>query len=206
VQVKLLRVLQEKEILRVGESKPRKVDVRVLAATNRNLERAIAEGRFRDDLYYRLAVIEVHVPPLRERPEDILPLARLFVARLAKKLRLPQLRLGPACLDLLQTYAWPGNVRELENALERAAVLSTDGQVLPEYLPPNILLATQPLARSGRDSVHRTLAETERDHIEAVLEMTQGNRTRAARILGISSTTLWRKCRSYGKGGEVLED
>jgi two-component system, NtrC family, response regulator HydG len=205
VQVKLLRVLQEREVFRVGESKPRKVDVRVLAATNRNLGQAIAEGRFRDDLYYRLAVIEVHVPPLRERPEDILPLARLFVGRLAKKLRLPQLRLGAACLDLLQSYSWPGNVRELENALERAAVLSTDGQVLPEYLPSNILRSTYPRS-AGIGSLRRTLAQVEQEHIQAVLEMTQGNRSRASRILGISPTTLWRKCREYGRGGEEMED
>ena len=202
VQVKLLRVLQEKEVTRVGESVPRKVDVRILAATNRDLAAAIREGRFRDDLYYRLAVIEVRVPPLRERPEDILPLARLFITRLGRKLHLPQVHLGAACLDLLQAYPWPGNVRELENALVRAAVLSTDGLILPEYLPPTILRSAPPRKGPGGDSLRRTLAEVEREHIQAVLEATGGNRTRAARILAISPATLWRKCKSYEKGEE----
>jgi two-component system, NtrC family, response regulator HydG len=192
MQMKLLRVLQEKEILRLGESTPRRTDVRVIAATNRNLEERVREGKFREDLLYRLRVIEVEVPPLRHRPEDILPLARHFVARLSGKLKLPHLRLDATSLDYLQNYSWPGNVRELENALERAAVLSRDGTILPEYLPPKITHAV-PTAPDAAASLRRPLLEVERDHIKAVLALCQGNKSRAAKTLGISPTTLWRK-------------
>jgi len=194
MQLKILRVLQEREILRIGESKPRKIDVRVIAATNKNLETLIESGEFREDLFYRLRVIEIEVPPLRKRREDILPLARHFVNRLSLRLKITGLRLNSTCLDYLQAYPWPGNVRELENAIERAAVLSSEGVILPEHLPPSVL-------HSGRIRANamlpgdRTLAEVERAHIKAVLELTDGNRTRAARILGISPTTLWRKLR-----------
>jgi two-component system, NtrC family, response regulator HydG len=211
LQVKLLRVLQEKEVLRLGENVPRPIDVRLLATTNRDLGRAVAEGAFREDLYYRLSVIEVRVPPLRERPEDILPLARLFVRTLARKLKLPNLRLDAACLDRLQRYAWPGNVRELQNALERAAVLSPDGMIRGEGLPPAVLAARAPaaapaagargersLAAAERSlaAVERSLAAVEREHIEAMLRLTGGHRARAARILGISTSTLWRKLKA----------
>ena len=192
MQVKLLRVLQTKEIMRVGESKTRKIDVRVIAATNRNLPLAIREGRFREDLYYRLRVIELEIPPLRARRDDILPLARFFVKQFSRKLRLPDLRLDATTLDYLQAYAWPGNVRELENAIERAAVLSHAGVIVPESLPPTILHASTPPAASV-DPGGRTLAQVADDQIRAVLEMTGGNRTRAAKALGISPATLWRR-------------
>lgn len=192
-QMKLLRVLQEREIYRVGESSPRKVDVRVLAATNRNLAEAISQREFREDLYYRLGVIVIEVPPLRERSDDILPLARHFVERLSQKLGREDLRLDAACVDALQSYDWPGNVRELENAIERAAVLTPDGTIREEYFPP---------ALRGRVSGHapgfvrRSLAEVEHDHIHAVLRLTDGNRKHAADILGVSPSTLWRKLRN----------
>jgi two-component system response regulator HydG len=191
VQLKILRVLQEREIMRVGESKARKIDVRIIAATNRNLAQTVREGTFREDLYYRLGVIEIPVPPLRDRREDILPLARHFVDQLSKKLKLPQLRLHATCLDYLQAYDWPGNVRELENAIERAAVFCKDGLILPEDLPGHILHAQS--KRAGGDPLTRTLAQVEDEHIHAVLELTGGNRSRAAKILGISPATLWRK-------------
>ena len=194
MQVKLLRVLQEREVMPVGTGKTRKIDVRIIAATNKDLHAEIVAGRFREDLFYRLSVIEIHIPPLRERQEDILPLARTFVARLSKRLKMPDLRLDAACLDFLLGYAWPGNVRELENAIERAAVLSRDGTILPEHLPPGIVQKTD--GRGKPLPIRRTLAEVEREHIQAVLESTQGNRAQAARILGISSPTLWRKLRS----------
>ena len=178
----------------VGTGKTRKIDVRIIAATNKDLHAEIVAGRFREDLFYRLSVIEIHIPPLRERQEDILPLARTFVARLSKRLKMPDLRLDAACLDFLLGYAWPGNVRELENAIERAAVLSRDGTILPEHLPPGIVQKTD--GRGKPLPIRRTLAEVEREHIQAVLESTQGNRAQAARILGISSPTLWRKLRS----------
>jgi len=193
VQMKLLRVLQEREVYRVGESTPRKVDVRIIAAANRNLAEAIAEGRFREDLYYRLGVIVIEVPPLRERPEDILPLGRHFMKRFSKKLNRPELRLDASCLDALQAYAWPGNVRELENTIERAAVLTPDGTIYKEHFP---LAMRSHFAGHGPGGVRRSLAEVETEHIHAVLKLTDGNRSRAATILGISPTTLWRKLRT----------
>jgi len=198
MQVKLLRVLQEREIMRVGESRTRPIDVRVLAATNRNLVDEIKQGRFREDLYYRLGVIEIEVPPLRERREDILPLARYFVKSIGERLGLEALRLDATCLDYLQAYDWPGNVRELENAIERAAVVSQDGQILPEYLPPTIMERGYTRPRSV-DPLKRTLGEVERDHVEAVLRASDGNRSRTAAILGISPSTLWRKMKAWGK-------
>jgi transcriptional regulator with PAS, ATPase and Fis domain len=192
MQVKLLRVLQEREIRRVGGSRTRSINVRVLAATNRDLVADMRSGRFREDLYYRLRVVEIVVPPLRERPEDILPLARFFTERLRTKLKIPNLRLDAPCIDFLCAYAWPGNVRELENAIERAAILSHDGNMTPELLPSGIVhgqksTPTKPGAKAA------TLAELEAQHVEAVLGQTNGNRKQAAAILGISTATLWRK-------------
>lgn len=192
LQVKLLRVLQERVIRRVGENKVRPINVRVLSASNKDLGAAVKEGTFRDDLYYRLRVVELVIPPLRKRPEDILPLARFFVGRLAERLGLPDLQLDASCLDLLQQYPWPGNVRELENALERAAVLSEQGRVIPEGLPPSVR-GLRPSPDNGASSFIRPLAEIELDHIKAVLRHTRGNRADAAKILGISTTTLWRR-------------
>ncbi len=192
LQVKLLRVLQEKQIIRVGDNKTRSVDVRIMAATNRDLPQAIQRGSFREDLFYRLAVVEIEVPPLRERPEDILPLARHFVHQLAQSLKLPNLRLAPTCLDYLSAYHWPGNVRELQNALERAAVLTRDGCISPEYLPPAVL-NTPSLTEAATGSFTRTLEQVQNDYIRAVLRLTDDNRSRAAKILGISPATLWRK-------------
>lgn len=188
MQLRLLRVLQEREVTRVGESKARRMDIRVVAATNRNLTEAIEAGLFRKDLYYRLSVVEIDVPPLRERPEDILPLARHFVKRMAAKLRIPKLKLDAACIDPLLSFRWPGNARELENAIERAAVLSPDGIIRPEYLPAVVVKPVK-----GNSPPHRSLAAVESEHIRNVLKSVEGNRERAARILGISSTTLWRR-------------
>ncbi len=192
MQLKLLRVLQEREILRVGESQPRKIDVRVIAATNRNLEEAVANGRFREDLLYRLRVVSIPIPPLRERREDILSLARLFLQRVGAKLGLNNLRLDASCLDLLTHYPWPGNVRELENAMEHAAVFATQGVVLPEHLPPHIA-QTSLSAQAPVVGTAMTLEEMELAHIRAVLAQTHGHRAEAARRLGISTATLWRK-------------
>ena len=195
MQVKLLRVLQEREIRRVGESKARKIDVRVLAATNRDMAEAVENGSFREDLYYRLGVIEMEVPSLRDRKEDLLPLVRYFVEELSKRLGLRKLRLDSTCLDALQAYAWPGNVRELENALERAAIMCQEGVIREDDLPPSVLRGA-PTTGTASAQAGRTLADVERDHIQAVLSATNGNRTHAARILGISPTTLWRKLKS----------
>jgi transcriptional regulator with PAS, ATPase and Fis domain len=194
-QVKLLRVLQEREIRRVGESRNRPINVRVLAATNRDLAAGMASGKFRDDLYYRLRVVEVAIPPLRERREDILPLARFFVERFRSKLSLPALRLSPEAFRFLTSYTWPGNVRELENAIEHAAVLSRDGRLTPDLFPSAVVHGSPSLSRSGAPS----LDELTRAHVEDVLRQTGGSRSRAAKILGISTTTLWRKLKRSGQ-------
>ena len=191
-QLKILRVLQEKGILRVGENLPREIDVRVIAATNKDLDVAVKEGSFREDLLYRLRVIEIKMPSLSERPEDILPLARFLIERIAKRLGIGSLRLDAACAECLNTYNWPGNVRELENALERAAVISPEGIILPEHLPVHVVCPTEPQLKAISDT-GASLRQIEMEHINRVLEFTEGNRTRAARILGISQATLWRK-------------
>jgi transcriptional regulator with PAS, ATPase and Fis domain len=198
LQVVLLRVLQEKKVRRVGENQMRDVDVRVIAATNRNIEQEVRDNRFRDDLFYRLRVVEIHIPPLRERPEDILPLARFFVERLTVRLRLKKLSLDPACLRFLENYPWPGNVRELENALERAAVMSEDGWIREENLPPAMLDMGRQSAQYKAGGT-KTLAEMEHDYVLAVLNSFDGNRTRAAKALGIGSTTLWRRLKEWGE-------
>ncbi len=199
MQMKMLRVLQEREILRLGESQTRKIDVRVIAATNRNLPQLIREGKFREDLYYRLRVIEVSIPPLRQRREDILPLARHFVRLLAARLKMPQLRLDATCADYLLHYNWPGNVRELENAIEHAAVLCVSSLILPEHLPSHIVHAgAAPQAVTADPS--RSLAEMEHAYIQAVLKSLNGNQTQAARVLGISPSTLWRKLKQSKSG------
>ena len=192
VQLKLLRVLQEHEIMRVGETRPRQVDVRVISATNRKLEQAIADGSFREDLYYRLRVVEITVPPLRERQDDILSLARQFVTKTARRLGLKELRLDPTCFDYLLSYDWPGNIRELENAIEHAAVLCRDGVILAEHLPSQIVRRSP---HGDPPGVPRSLDEIERQHIQRVLEFTGGNRTEAAKVLGIGLATLHRRIR-----------
>jgi len=190
-QLNFLRVLQEREVLRVGETRPREVDVRVIAATNKNLEKAVVDGTFREDLYYRLKVFEIEVPPLRERKEDILPLARKFVEKWAERLDFPDLKLDPVCLDFLLNYAWPGNIRELENAIEHAAILCSESIILPKDLPS--VITRKLLHRANAYSASCSLADVELSHIQSVLEMTKGNRKEAARILKIGAATLYRK-------------
>ncbi len=195
MQMKILRVLQEREVMRVGESVTRKVDIRIIAATNKDLQELIRQGKFREDLYYRLSVMELKVPPLRERKEDILPLTRFFVDRTAKKLQIRNLHLDSSCVDCLQEYGWPGNVRELENAIERAAILSPDGNILPQHFPGAIVNAVEKSFKSVLDG-NPTLEQMERSYIERVLHLTDGNKTKAAKILGIDGSTLWRKLKS----------
>lgn len=192
MQLKLLRVLQEKEVIRLGENRPRKIDARVIAATNRNLIKDVTAGKFREDLYYRIKIIEIEIPPLRKRIEDILPLARFFIKRLAKKLNIPKLRLDSTCVDYLVEYNWPGNVRELENVLERAAVITPDGVIKPEHLPVSITHAGKDKTMFS-DPLSITLAQLEERHIKTVLDLCGGNKTKAAKFLGISQATLWRK-------------
>ena len=194
-QVKLLRVLQEREVLRLGENKPRRIDVRLIAATNRNLRDEVAAGRFREDLYYRLAVVEVEIPPLRERVDDILPMARLFINKFSKKLGIKGLRMDAGCAGHLLAYAWPGNVRELENTIERAAVFSENGLITPECLSSKIL--SKPAASAPAMGIGAAkLDDVERRHIRNVLALCVGNKSRAAKALGISQATLWRKLKT----------
>jgi two-component system, NtrC family, response regulator HydG len=196
MQIKLLRVLQEREIRRVGENKSRKVDVRILAATNRDLAHGVAGGGFRQDLYYRLKVVELHVPPLRERRDDILPLGRVLLADAAIRMKRKITGLAPDAADLLLRYGWPGNVRELENAMERAVALARGNRVQYEDLPEEIRqTASTPLASKG---MVRPLEDVEKDYILATLELNAGNQTHTAQQLHIGSATLYRKLRSYG--------
>jgi len=197
MQVKLLRVLQEREIRRVGENRNRPVDVRVLAATNRDLVSEIRAARFREDLYYRLRVVELRVPALRERREDVLPLARSFLAVAAERAGRRVTGFTPAAAQRLLTYAWPGNVRELGNAVERAVVLTRRSRVDVDDLPPEIGLAVpEPLVAGDV----RTLAQVERDYIASVLRAVGGNRAQAAAKLDIGTATLYRKLKRFGGG------
>ncbi len=203
LQVKLLRVLQEHEIRRVGENTSRPVNVRVIAVTNRELAADIAEGRFRMDLYYRLNVIQLHVPALRERREDILPLARLLLAQAADRYKSTVTGFSPRTADQLLRYDWPGNVRELENAMDRAAALSRVNLLEIDDLPEEVREAI-PLPPVGGPV--RPLDEIEKDYILAVLERNAGNQARTARDLHIGSATLYRKLKSYGEPGEAVAE
>lgn len=196
MQVKLLRAIQEREIRRVGENKNRKVNVRIIAATNRDLALGVAGGAFRQDLYYRLKVVELHVPPLRERRDDILPLARVLLAGSALWMKRKITGLTPGCTDQLIRYAWPGNVRELENAMERAVALAPGSRVELEDLPEEIRQACPvPVVTEG---TVRPLESVEKEYILAALALNNGNQTRTAEQLKIGSATLYRKLKSYG--------
>jgi len=200
MQVKLLRTLQEREIRRVGENKSRRVDVRVVAATNRELAHGVAGGTFRQDLYYRLKVVELHVPPLRERRDDVLPLARVLLANAALRMKRKISSLAPGAADQLLRHDWPGNVRELENAMERAVALARGSRVEIEDLPEEIRQAFARLVAS-KGSV-RPLDEVEKDYILAALKLNDGNQTHTAEQLRIGSATLYRKLKRYGLIGE----
>jgi DNA-binding NtrC family response regulator len=196
MQVKLLRVLQEREVRRVGENKSRRVDVRVVAATNRDLAHGVAGGSFRQDLYYRLKVVELHVPPLRERRDDVLPLARVLLGDAALRMKRKITGLGPGAADQLLRHEWPGNVRELENAMERAVALARGGRVDLEDLPEEIRQAfPRPVVTKGKV---RPLDQVEKEYILAALELNDGNQTHTATQLEIGSATLYRKLKSYG--------
>ena len=200
MQVKLLRVLQEREIRRVGENRSRQVDVRVVAATNRDLAQGVFGGAFRQDLYYRLKVVELHVPPLRERRDDILPLARVLLADAALRMKRKISALVPNAADQLLRYGWPGNVRELENAMERAVALARGGRVELEDLPEEIRRTPPETVPSG---AVRPLDDIEKEYIVAALALNEGNQTRTAEQLHIGSATLYRKLKSYGLIGSA---
>ena len=200
LQAKLLRVLQERTFERVGSNQTVKVDVRVLATTNRDLRGEVAAGRFREDLYFRLAVVPIHVPPLRERREDILELIDHFLAQAAGRLQREPCSLDADALDLLIGYHWPGNVRELENMVTRASVLSTGRSITREELSRWLMTGIETNADScaGDLPVGLSLEEMERKMIEATLERFAGHRVKTAKALGIGVRTLSGKLRQYG--------
>jgi DNA-binding NtrC family response regulator len=200
LQVKLLRVLQERVIRRVGGSGERPVDVRVLAATARDLVEQVKAGKFRDDLYYRINVVQIHIPPLRTRPEDVPLLAEHFLRRHAERLKVATPGLPRALLPVLAAYSWPGNVRELENVLERALILS-GGEIGVEHLPPHVRTGKQLFDvrdDEGDLSVKRRLPALEKTLIARALERCNGNRTRAAELLDLSVRALSYKIHDYG--------
>ena len=196
IQVKLLRALQEREIRRVGANQAIALNVRVIAATNQDLRQLIQVGKFREDLYYRLNVVAIRLPPLRERRDDIPALAEHFLAEVAGR-QGRAMRLTPTATARLLSYAWPGNVRELENAIQRAAIVTHGEAITVDDLPSHIAsgagLGTAPVL-----APQRNLAEIERAHIIETLERSGWNHSRAAEALGISRTTLWRKLKDYG--------
>jgi len=231
IQAKLLRVLQERELERVGGNRTIKVDVRVIATTNRHLEESVERKEFRQDLYFRLNVVPIHVPPLRDRKEDVPFLAQQFMQRFARKHGVRVKGISNECLAALSAHNWPGNVRELQNVIERAVILCGDAGLLePEHLgfstrpisavpvttAPSALVTSlgtvsttsPPVATSNNNMV--SLAELEKQHILAALEKTQQNRTHAAKVLGISVRTLRNKLNEYGVNakdtGEPVED
>ena len=200
-QAKLLRAIQEGEIRRLGDNKPTKVDVRIIAATNQDLQEAISDKRFRLDLYYRLNVARFVLPPLRDRREDIPLLVEHFMAKYARKLR-RQVELGDGVVDYLQRYEFPGNIRELENMIEQGVALAVGGRVrLDDIVPPEIQQRVAPLSMAPTKSLHDAVDRAERETITAVLREVDGNRERAAEILGLSGTTLWRKMRRLNVQG-----
>jgi DNA-binding NtrC family response regulator len=209
LQVKLLRVLQEHTYERVGENQARQADARIIAATNRDLRRAVAEGTFREDLYYRLRVFPLELPPLRDRREDIEPMARTLLSRVEARAG-RSLRFSPEALRALLSYGWPGNVRELENALEYAATVARGQTLQPEDLPPEVLAgASAAVAAAAAVAIRMPPpplaaahggAESDRGAIEAALQAHRWSRAETARALGLSRSTLWRRMRELGLG------
>ncbi|TKB46206.1 AAA family ATPase [Ferrimonas sediminicola] len=194
MQVKLLRVLQEREVRKVGDTQAVPVDIRLISATNKDLEREVEAGRFRRDLYYRLKVIEIQIPPLRERTEDILPLSRFYLARFNEEMEREFTGFHHKTADLLLSYPWPGNVRELVNAIERCVVLGKHTQIMPEDLPEEI---AQTECKPSTIHGIRALHDIERDHILSSLKKLNNNKTLTAEQLGMSLATLYRKLKEY---------
>jgi len=211
LQSKLLRVLESRTFRRVGGHVDITVDVRVVAATHRDLTKMVTEGRFREDLYFRLNVVPVDVPPLRERTADVEVLAEHFLQRFCRELGRPVVRLHPAALAIMQAYAWPGNVRELKNVIERVVLLEADDEILPEHLPAEMSRGAATGGTGGVDrqafppGVVRPFTEIEKMAIEHALVVSDGNKTRAAMLLGISRQTLRTKLKEYALGDDGEE-
>ena len=197
IQVKLLRVLQEREIIPVGATRPIKVDVRLVAATNSDLEGAVESGRFRADLFYRLNVIPVHLPPLRQRKDDIPLLVDHFLKIHCETTDKPVKTVSPEALDMLMRYDWPGNVRELENALERGVILQDGRVIMAEDLPERLRHSQAESRGSVVSTTNLTLEELEKEYLLKVLDETGWHKKRAASILGINASTLYRKLQRY---------
>lgn len=199
LQVKLLRALQEREVLPIGATKPVKIDVRVIAATNADLDRKQQTGEFRPDLYYRLSVIPIHIRPLRERIGDISDLAGYFLERSCRKLNVASRRFAPEAMQRLLQYPWPGNVRELENAIERMVILSDHDVIEVHHLPERLGGTTaQPSGTQNRLPATRTLDDMERMYLLQVLEESGWQKKRASEVLGIDPSTIYRKLQRYG--------
>ena len=209
LQAKLLHVLETRTFRRVGGSADITVDVRVIAATHRDLARAVAEGRFREDLYFRLNVVPIEVPPLRERAGDIELLGQHFIDHFCRDLGRPPVRLHPEALRTMVAYAWPGNVRELKNVIERVVLLEAEDEIRPEHLPAELTrgpagpAAVAPASRPFPPGVVRPLVEIERLAIEHALGVCEGNKTRAAQLLGISRQTLRTKLKEFALGDDT---
>ena len=200
VQAKFLRVLQEREFQRLGGSRGMKADVRVIAATNRDLEAAMARGGFREDLYYRLRVFEIRLPPLRERPEDVLPLAQAFLEEIGAALGRPAPGISKEGRERLLAYPWPGNARELRNALERAVILAGGGLITADQLPGGPRATrTGPAAAGDLPEQGLSLDDLERTLVDQALARTLGNRSQAARLLGLTRSQLYTRLRRYGR-------
>ncbi len=202
-QVKLLRALEEKRFFRIGGSREIAVDVRVIAASNKDLRKAIEAGRFREDLWYRVRVIELVMPPLRERKADVAPLSKHLLARFAARDGRRAPTLTPAALARLEDYAWPGNVRELRNVLERAYLLAPADRIAVEDLALDRPSATAPTTPGATRLI--SLADIEKEHMRAVLKAVGFNKVRAAEILGIGRTSLYEKIKLYGIGEDAEE-
>ncbi len=202
-QSKLLQVLETHTIRRVGGTRDIGVDVHVLAATHRDLQAAVRDGEFREDLYYRLNVVPVVVPPLRDRPEDVAPLALHFLEQLTREMRLPERRIAPAALEALEAYPWPGNVRQLRNVLERVLLMGDETVIEPEALPAEIRSAVRDQAEPGDVRLPPEgvkLEEVERALIRQALERADGNKSHAARLLGLTRDTLRYRLEKHGLG------
>jgi putative PEP-CTERM system response regulator len=198
LQAKLLRLIQEQEFERVGGTRPIRVDVRFVAATNTDLERAMKEGRFRQDLYYRLNVVTLALPPLRERKGDVVSLARHFVEKYSAELKRSPKPISSAALAILTQYEWPGNVRELENAIERAVVLSTGAEIGPKDLPLLRVESSEETAEGAAGTYHEALQQFKRELLRSALAQANGNQTRAAEALGLQRTYLSRLLKDLG--------
>jgi Nif-specific regulatory protein len=204
MQVKLLRVLQEREIERVGGSRTIKIDVRIITATNRNLEELLGKGQFREDLYYRLNVFPLHLPPLRERKSDILLLADHFIEKYNKRSRKAVKRIATSAINLLMSYYWPGNVRELENVIERAVLLANNDVILGIHLPPS-LQSAESTGTAPSTSLEETMDRVERELILDALKSSKGNYSKAAKTLGITERIMGLRIKKYNLDKDFLK-